>query len=873
VQGKSGTLLFAATALSMALLSPALLAAPAREQISLDQGWRFSFGKQDPDGGLAVTLPHTWNRIGGFAEKARDDNESRGQGWYQLNFDTPATAAKPRRSWLQFDGASIITDVWLNGVSVGRHQGGVSGFRFDVTDALRTGSNQLVVRTDNSSPEANASPTAQTLPMGGDWFMFGGLYRKVSLITADPVHIDLADQGGPGVYARTVTIKQGAAALEVAAKVRNDGGSAASTTLRYSLLDKSGTVVASAREAFSLPPAGRRASKVTLRVNKPHLWNGTVDPYLYQLKVDVLAEGRTRDTVTQNVGIRTMQFDPVQGFFLNGKKYALHGVNRHQEVGRSGWAVTDQQLQRDYDIITEMGANTVRLAHYQHAQAEYDLADRKGLVVWAEIPLVNRSAAHGEAAASPAFAENAEQHLRELIRQNYNHPSIAAWSIANEPNLTALWMPTTPPTLPLLRRLAELARSEDPSRPPVLASCCGSLPGESSPNIKRSGLDAPPEAVDVYGINLYFGWYYGATDDLGRYLDRIHAFYPGKTVSVTEYGAGGALTQHSDNPLGGPINATGRPHPEEVQTRVHEQSWPQLRDRSYLWGTWLWNMFDFSSAVRQEGDLVDTNNKGIVSFDRSARKESFYFYKAHWNPEPMLYLTGQRYTRRASPFADVKAYSNAAQARLTLNGKDLGVAACVERICRWPRVALAQGENMVEVEATVGGRKLRDHAIWQRADGPGSYRILAGQLAVTETTAGLFGSDDFFDGGEGKLLNPAGFGPVVRRSVAGAADQGLFQTYREGRFQYELPLPDGDYAMTLRFVEPVDNATAGQRVFDVAVGGQVVLKDLDLASQVGAMTACERTVAITVTGGRARIQFVPKIGKAIVSAITFIPRT
>ncbi|WP_229420902.1 glycoside hydrolase family 2 TIM barrel-domain containing protein [Pseudoduganella albidiflava] len=883
MQHSWGAAVMVAITLSAGVPSPAM-AAPAsvakvRTEAVLDQGWRFLFrqdgsaqpGAADP-AWQAVTLPHTWNRIGGHIDKAPGYDDRRGQGWYQLDFKAPAAAAKPRRSWLQFDGASIVTDVWLNGSKVGTHRGGVSGFRFDVSDHLRPGTNRLMVRTDNTAPETKGSATAETLPMGGDWFMFGGLYRKVSLVTSDPLHLELDDHGGPGVYARTLQVGDSSATVEVVARVRNDTGKAEPATVRYALLDAAGAVVASASDKLQVRSGASEERKVTLTVPNPRLWNGRADPYLYRLKVDVLAAGRVRDTVTRNFGIRTMRFDPDGGFFLNGKRLALHGVNRHQESGANGWAGTDEELARDYALITEIGANTVRLAHYQHAQAEYDLADRLGLVVWAEIPLVNLTAPHGMAAATPAFIENAETHLRELIRQNHHHPSIAAWSIANEPNLMGLWSPLKPATLPLLRRLAELSRDEDPSRPAVLASCCGTIPGETTPGEKQPGLDAPPEAVDVFGVNVYAGWYYGTTGDLGKYLDRVHAHYPAKSLSVTEYGAGGGLTQHSDNPLGGPVNAMGRPHPEQFQAHVHETSWPQLRDRHYLWGTWLWNMFDFSSPSRQEGDLTDTNNKGIVSFDRSVRKEAFYFYKAHWNPEPMLYLAGHRYTRRAIPFADVKAYSNAAEARLTVNGRDLGTAACIERVCRWRMVALAKGDNVVEVSASLAGRDMRDRAVWQREEGPDTYRILAGQVAVTDTAAGLHGSDDFFTGGEGQLLNRAGFGKRPNKVVGGAQDQGLYQAWRTGDFHYDLPLPDGEYALTLRFVEPDEKAGKGQRVFDVVAGGKVVLENVDIAAEAGTMVAHERIVPITVQGGMARIGFVSKKGKAIVSAISVAPR-
>ncbi len=879
------------TYLSCALLAGVLTLSPARDataatsaalrtETPLIRDWRFAFGdshteKPDLDDSAwqSVSLPHSWNRIGGLGVKAANANDQRGQGWYRLRFDAGSAVAKPRRSYLQFDGASVVSDVWLNGKLLGRHHGGVSGFRFEVSDVISTGSNLLVVRTDNSAPEAKGSVTAETLPMGGDWFMYGGLYRKVSLITADPVHIDLGDYAGPGVYARTVSLAKDAAEVEVKTRLRNQGGQQASLTIRTTVLDARGRSVTAATRELSLGVGAASESLVHMTVPKPRLWNGIADPYLYRVRVDVLVSGRRVDSVTQPLGIRTMRFDPDQGFFLNGNKLVLKGVNRHQETGLNGWASTDAELERDYAIIKEMGANSVRLAHYQHAQAEYDLADRTGLIVWAEMPLVLLSAPYGQPTATPAFIANAEQHLLELVRQNYNHASIAAWSVANEPNIGSLWFPMKPPTVPLLERLVAIARIEDPSRPAVLASCCGTLPGDLMPDKKGAGLDSPPQAVDVFGVNVYFGWYYLQAADLGAYLDKLHAFYPGKSLSVTEYGAGGALTQHTDNPLAAPVNAYGRPHPEGFQSSVHEQTWPLLRARSYLWGSWLWNMFDFGSASRQEGDLVDTNDKGIVSFDRTVRKEAFYYYKAQWNPQPMIYLAGHRYIDRASPVADIKAYTNAPTAKLVLNGKAYGSATCPDRICTWPKVALVQGNNVVQVEATLGGKELVDRAHWRRADGPGTYRILAGQLAVTKTSAGLYGSDNFVSGGYGRFLNPPSFGkPPVPTLVADAVDQQLYLTYRAGRFSYALPLPNGEYVVTLRFLEPDPKAGPGARVFDVEVQGDPVLRDLDIAATVGTLTAYERVVPMRVIDGIGRIGFVPKAGEAILSSLGIAPR-
>ncbi len=858
----------------------ATVEAAGRVDQPLLSGWRFAFGdayteavNTDDSNWQQVDLPHTWNRVGGYATKTANDNDRKGNGWYRLNFDAPAVQSSGNRAWLQFDGASVVTDIWLNGIALGRHDGGVSGFRFDVTDAIRPGKNLLVVRTDNTDPATPGAATAETIPMSGDWFMYGGLYRKVSLITVNAVHIDLADHGGPGVYAQTLSLEKGRARIAVTTKVRNDSSQQALIKLRAELVNDKGVIVATSTQTLTLTAKKTNETQALLSVTHPRLWNGVPDPYLYKLRVSVLSGKAVLDTVEQDFGIRTIRFDPDQGFFLNGQKLVLKGVSRHQEVAGKGWAASDEDVEKDYALVAELGANTIRLAHYEHSQFSYDIADRMGLIVWAELPYVNTAAPIGKTETTPNFAANAEHQLRELIRQNYNHASIAVWSVANEPNLLATYMPVKPLTLPLIERLVGVAKTEDASRPAVVASCCGTLPGDAQPGNKAQGLDSPPEAVDVFGINIYFGWYYGAATDMGAYLDSVHAHYSGKTFGITEYGAGGALTQHSDNPQGGPINAIGRPQPEEFQSYFHEQSWPQIRARSYLWGSWVWNMFDFGSAQRQEGDLIDTNTKGLISYDRQTRKEAFYYYKAQWNPEPMLYLTGHRYVDRASPVADVKAYSNAPRARLSLNGKDLGSTECLDRICMWRNVALAQGENRLVAEATLNGKTLSDSVTWQRSAGPGTYRILAGQLAVTQTKDGLYGSDNFFKGGQGAFLNPPLRGPAKPpKVVAGASDQRLYMTYRSGQFAYELVLPDGDYVLTLRFTEPVTDQLPGKRVFDVLVQGSTLLKDIDLVTAAGgSLKALERVVPVQVKNGMLRMEFVPKAGEPIISSFSLIP--
>ncbi len=856
-----------------------------REERQLVSGWRFALSgtlneRADIDDSTwqRVDLPHTWNRVGGYGAKPPGANEAKGTGWYRLHFEVGSTTnpslENGRRTWLQFDGASVVADVWLNGVSLGRHDGAFSRFRFDVTDEVRPGQNLLAIRTDNTAPATPGAATAETIPMSGDWFMYGGLYRKVSLISTNAVHIDLADAGGSGVYVNTVSADDQKAQLAIVTKIRNDAAGESATRVRTALIDTKGTVVATATQELMLAAGTTGDVRTALDLTRPHLWNGVPDPYMYKLRTQVLFGDTLLDQVETNVGIRTIRIDPEHGFFLNGKKLVLHGVNRHQEVADKGWAASEADVEKDYELIAELGANTVRFAHYQHDQFEYELADRLGLIVWSELPFVNTPAPEGQPEATPALVANAELQLREMIRQNFNHPSIAVWSVANEPNLLVARMQQKARTLPLLERLVKLANAEDAYRPGVLASCCGTLPGDAAPGEHAEGLDSPPMAVNGFGVNTYFGWYYATAGDVGAYLDKVHEFYPTKALGVTEYGGGGALSQHSDYAEGGPIHAFSRPHPEEFQAYLHEQTWPQIKARPWLWGSWVWVMFDFGSAQRQEGDLVDTNDKGLVSYDRQTRKDSFYYYKAQWNPEPMLYLTGRRYLERASPVADVKAYSNASKARLTLNGKDLGWTECEARICLWRNIHLSQGDNRLVVEAMSDGKPLRDTVTWHRSDGPDTWRILAGQLTVTQTSAGLYGSDQFFTGGQAADLNPRGRGPAPPpKLIAGASDQALYAGYRSGSFSYELVLPNGDYLVTLRFAEPVTEQVAGKRVFDVLAQRKVLLNDLDIVAESGnALTAVERALPVNVADGRLRLDFVPSAGEAILASFSVVPQ-
>lgn len=873
----------AAAVPASATAQPGAEAAGPRQIVSLASGWRFRFGG-DADGVTAPTfddsnwervdLPHTWNRMGEYQlTRSPQSNLEQGIGWYRLALNAPSRA-KGQRQLIQFDGVGAIAEIWVNGVRVGGHAGAFSTFRFDITDQLRAGaSNSIVVKADNSKP-APGSSTADVIPLGGDFFVHGGLYRGVSLITVDAAQFDTLDHGGPGLYLSTPQVTDTAASVALLARLRNAGPGRRKLTVNTQILDADGAVVARDSAPAALTANGTLELRRALTIAQPILWQGRENPYLYRVVSELVERGRVVDRVEQPLGVRTFAFDPDKGFILNGKPTRLHGASRHQDRQGKGWALTPEDHAQDMAIMAEMGVNTVRHAHYQHAQEWTRLADETGMVVKAELPFVHQSA-FGDAPPSPALIANARQQLRELIRQNYNHPSIMIWSVGNEIDIGAAIDALRkgakgPPaqSRDMLIELNALAQAEDPSRPTAYADCCEAT---GSP-LSLPGAQVLNDVTDMVGLNRYFGWYYGKPGDAATALAALHAKYPGRAVALTEYGAGGALTQHTDNPLGGPVNANGRPHPEAFQAWVHEETWKVLKKQDYLSATWIWNMFDFASNSREEGEAIDLNDKGLVSYDRTVRKDAFYFYKASWSKEPVLHLTGRRYVDRAYPVMDVRAYSNAATASLKVNGRDVGTVPCPDHICVWPGVALKLGDNAVTASATAEGKSLSDTVSWKAPDAADGVHIRVGSLTGLTTTAGArYGSDTFFTGGTVPELRMGARGKVAESNVVGTADPELYASYREGSFSYTVPLPNGRWSVTLHMAEP-SAEKAANRSFNVAANGRIALSAFNPAKAAGgALKAVTRTFPVQVQNGKLVLQFTAVGGDAVVSAIAITP--
>ena len=867
-------------------LSRSLSTSPEpRTAMTLRDGWRFKLGadsatelKDEPDATWAiVSVPHTWNRVGYYKDAASHINTTKnvvttmGVGWYKLVFTPPADVAD-KESFLQFDAASRIATVWLNGALLGTHKGGFSRFRLDSTAALKPGQpNTLTVKVDNTKP-APGSSTADVLPLTGDFFVYGGLYRPVSLVFTSKMHLDLMDNGSSGIYAKTTSITPASAQVQVRTRVRNDSDQSRTMVVRSTLVDARGHVAGLQEQTVTVAPASVAENTANVAVSQPHLWQGVADPYLYRVIVELGKKPADFvDRVSVPFGIREVRFDPDRGLFLNGKHVDVHGVGYHQDREGKGWAAEPADVAADEATMREMGVTGIRLTHYQHGQTIHDLADRDGLVVWDEIPLVSQWTPGESLQPTAALRENARQQLRELISQDFNHPSVITWSIANEvdfgnsiPGYVGTKSGAVPNPIPFLKELNQLAHALDPSRPTTLATCC------------EGRLFAPDTAVpitasvtDLSGANRYFGWYYDKPSDFSAHLDALHNTRPAQPQAVTEYGAGGSISLHSDNALGGP-ESRNRPQAEEYESYIHEQNWATMRQKPYLWGTFLWNSFDFGSTTRSEGNAQDINTKGIVTFDHRHKKDAYFFYKAEWTMTPTVHINSSLYTERAYRTTEVRVYSNAPKTTLKVNGRLIRtLPACADHICVWKSVVLQSGENNIVATGVFARGGVADRVQWHLSDAAAKItNIDCGALVAGRSDGKRFGSDTFFEGGTSEMIS----GPAARgrapapASIAGTSSPEIAATYRMGSFSYRIPTSDGPHTVLLTFVEP--KLRPGDRVFSVLANGQKVLSDLDVAAAAGgALTAYQEHFETTAKDGFLLLEFTPSKGDAIVSSI------
>jgi beta-galactosidase len=677
------TCLFALTA--AAATSPA---PNPREERQIVSGWKFHLG--DVEGAEAeafddgawesIDLPHTWNARDG---EDGGNNYFRGTGWYRKRFKAQ-TAWADREVYLQFDGVNRRADVYLNGHLLGTHTGGFARFRFDATPYLKTDAENVVaVRVNN---EGNG-----IAPTRADFTFFGGIYRGASLLVTDRVQVETLDYASPGVYLKQVHVSPERADLDVTVKLANHERRAADLEVRTLVVDAKGSTVKQAESPSKLEAGGKGQVVQQITLERPHLWDGLRDPYLYKVYVEVYEGGAQRDRVEQPLGLRFFSVSADEGFFLNGRHLGLHGVCRHQDRLDKGWAISEADEREDFALIREMGANAIRVAHYQQSQLWYTLADEQGVVMWTEIPFVD------DALDTPLFFENAKEQLRELIRQNYNHSAIIFWGVGNETK--------QPAADALIAQLAAAVRLEDPTRPSTYAS-------------DHADDDTRNWHTELVAFNRYFGWYSRSTDDFAAWADRVHREFPRAFIAVSEYGAGASVRQHELIPK--KPEPGGHWHPEEYQALFHEAYWKAISARPYLWATFVWNMFDFAADQRNEGDTPGRNDKGLVTYDRKTKKDAFFWYKANWSDRPVLYITSRRFTERTEAATPVKIYSNAEAVELFVNGISQGRRTGDGHVFRWDAVTLKRGENTIEARAARGGQRLEDRCVWNYSPGPSS---------------------------------------------------------------------------------------------------------------------------------------------------------
>ncbi len=591
-----------------------------REIINLNPGWAFGKGITEVPASLPqdwepVNLPHSWNATDG---QDGGNDYFRGKSCYCKQL--PEALPVADRYFLEIRGANSSADVYLDGKHLAHHDGGYSTWRVDVTENPK---GLLTVAVDNS-------PNDTVYPQVADFTFYGGLYRDVNLICVKDSHFALEPYGTPGIHV-TPTMEGDDAKVMTQVFVENGKEG---QTLRYTLLNADSKTLASYEGS---------EKKVPFRIKNAHRWHGRNDPYLYTMKAELLENGAVLDTVSTRFGCRSFEIDPERGFILNGEEYPLRGVSRHQDRQGLGNALLPQHHIEDMDLICEVGATTIRLAHYQHDQFFYDLCDERGMVIWAEIPYISNHMPDGR--------ENTIQQMTELITQNYNHPSIVVWGLSNEITMNGA---SDPDLLENHHILNDLVHDMDATRLTTMAvlSMC---------SMDEKYVHIP----DTVSYNHYFGWYGGDTTMNGPWFDKFHAKYPGMPIGCSEYGCE-ALNWHTSNPKQGDYT-------EEYQAFYHEELIKQLFTRKYLWATHVWNMFDFGADARAEGGENGQNHKGLVTFDRKYKKDAFYAYKAWLNPEPMVHLCGKRYVDRVEDVTKVTVYSNLPSVELFANGESIGV--------------------------------------------------------------------------------------------------------------------------------------------------------------------------------------------------------
>ncbi|MFR2617489.1 glycoside hydrolase family 2 protein [Parabacteroides goldsteinii] len=662
--------------------------AEGRKVESFNSGWSFKKAPAEKElainapkwdkGWSEVEIPHTWNAKD---MQVQANSFYEGAAYYKKQYFFPAEL-KDKRVFLRFEGVGSCAEVFVNGMLATSHKGGYSAFACEISPLLKAGEeNEIIVKADNKS-------RPDVIPVNHNLFgVYGGIYRPVWLVVTEPCNISVTDCASPGVYVTQKNVSKKQADVKVKVKLDNGTLQPVPVTLQNTIYDQEGKQVATHSLSFELSAQGEQAYESSFTIKKPTLWQGRENPYLYKVVSRLIKDGQVIDEMVQPLGLRKYEIVAGKGFYLNGEKYPMYGVTRHQDWWGLGSALKNENHDFDLATIMDVGATTVRFAHYQQSDYLYSRCDSLGLIIWAEIPFVNR--------VTGQEAENCRNQLREMIRQSFNHPSIYVWGLHNE-----VYQPHQY-TKELTQSLHDLAKTEDPDRYTVSVNGYGHM--EHPVNL----------VADIQGMNRYFGWYEKKIQDIKPWVENLEKEYPHQKLMLTEYGADANLN-HQTEYLGDALNWTKEFYPETFATKTHEYQWSVIAAHPYIIASYLWNTFDFCAPMWVRGGVPARNMKGLVTFDRKIKKDSYFWYKANWSKEPVLYLTQRRNWDREKKETSVTVYSNIGTPKVYLNGKELtGIRegyTPVHYII--DNITLDMGKNIVKTVVVKDGKTYEDEIEW-----------------------------------------------------------------------------------------------------------------------------------------------------------------
>lgn len=844
-----------------ALLFPLLLCAQSKTVLSLNDGWKYlprgaEFAQKtkiDESKWQTVNIPHTWNAKDPFDD---DGTSRRSVSWYRKKLVLDQHF-KNKRLFLNFEGVGQVADVYINGVFAMQHKGAYTGFTVDITKLVKIENTptENIIAVQVSNAQNDFVP-----PLSIGYAYYGGIYRDVWLVATQNLHFDLSNYGSKGIFITTPSVSKSKADVAIKTTIVNDGTQSQQVEVVHSILNKEGKEIKRnvSRQVLSAGASANISATIN-NISNPQLWSPE-QPYLYQVKSSLMIDGKVVDEQVNHLGFRWFSFDADKGFSLNGEKYILKGTNRHQDFKDRGDALTDADHYRDLKLIKDMGCNFLRLAHYPQAPEVLDLADKMGLLVWEEIPLVNYMN------PVPEFLDNCKDMIKEMIRQNYNHPSIIIWGSMNE---VLLWsdraeriqIQQNPEYLDKVREYAnildKLVRAEDPYRTSTMAM-------HISDDYEKYGLLA---IAQLSAFNIYEGWYSGTVDAFKPTIDAIHAQHPKQPLFISEYGAEADNRVNTENPQR--LDFTG-----QYQRYFHEMYLRQIRQMPYLAGTAIWNQFDFSQP-NVGGVSNNINQKGLITWDRKP-KDAYYLYKANWNNKPMVYIASRDWQQRAVAKGDsstVEIYANVDEVTLTVNGKSYGNSQPNDiKKCVW-KVMLNEGENHI---SAIGTGNVEDHFTlinhsYNKHISDGNFREIA--VNVGSNAQYIDGTERVWL--EDRPFSSGSFGYVggtfstlnIKTVKKNTDDKPLFYYYLSGVNQYRFDVPDGTYELELDFIEP-ENTTPDSRVFSITFNGESLLNNLDLMKDYGYAVAVKKRFVVTVAGGNGiLIGFEPAKGQTVLSGI------